>query len=40
MGEELNLAGAAKKIDLGSPELTKLWNVYPSNLEACAAEDR
>ncbi|XP_030839467.1 THO complex subunit 1 [Strongylocentrotus purpuratus] len=40
LGEELNLAGAAKKIDLGSPELTKLWNVYPSNLEACAAEDR
>ncbi|XP_054772580.2 THO complex subunit 1-like [Lytechinus pictus] len=40
LGEELNMAGAAKKIDLGSPELTRLWNVYPSNLEACAAEDR
>ncbi|XP_041483923.1 THO complex subunit 1-like [Lytechinus variegatus] len=40
LGEELNMAGASKKIDLGSPELTRLWNVYPSNLEACAAEDR
>ena len=28
------------KIDLGSDELTRLWNVCPDNLEACKAENR
>ncbi|XP_071491499.1 THO complex subunit 1-like [Diadema antillarum] len=40
LGEELSMTGADKKVDMGSPELTKLWNVYPSNLEACASDDR
>lgn len=28
------------KLDLGSSELTRLWNICPDNLEACKAENR
>lgn len=41
LGEELELnAGSSKKIDMGSPELTRLWNQCPDNLEACRSEKR
>ncbi|XP_046856915.1 THO complex subunit 1-like [Xenia sp. Carnegie-2017] len=31
---------AGSKIDLGSPELTRLWNLCPDNMSACKAEKR
>ncbi|XP_038057097.1 THO complex subunit 1-like [Patiria miniata] len=40
LGEELRINAPNKKIDMGSPELTRLWNICPDNLEACRAENR
>ena len=31
---------AEKKVNLGNPGLTALWNLHPDNLEACRAKDR
>ena len=31
---------AEKKINLGNPGLTSLWNYNPDNLEACRAKER
>ena len=33
-------AQSARKIDLGSPELSRLWNLCPDNLEACRSKNR
>ncbi len=30
----------SQKIDMGSTELTRLWNICPDNLEACKAKNR
>ena len=45
--QEAKLRGGAqnqhppnKKIDMGSPELTRLWNICPDNLDACRAKIR
>ncbi|XP_071807564.1 THO complex subunit 1-like [Asterias amurensis] len=40
LGEELRINTPNKKIDMGSPELTRLWNICPDNLDACRAENR
>eukprot|EP00111_Clytia_hemisphaerica_P024541 TCONS_00072358-protein len=39
VGDEF-LNNTKKKINLGTPELTKLWNLCPDNMEACKAESR
>eukprot|EP00794_Sanderia_malayensis_P005238 gene5238-5899_t len=39
IGEEL-AHRSSKKLDLGSQELSRLWNICPDNLEACKAENR
>ena len=39
IGDELAYDKSAK-LDLGSSELTRLWNICPDNLEACKAENR
>ena len=31
---------SAKRVDLGSPELTRLWNLGVDNMEACCSQDR
>lgn len=31
---------AAKRFYMGSPELTRLWNICPDNLQACRGDDR
>jgi THO complex subunit 1 len=31
---------SAKRVELGSPELTKLWNLSLDNMEACCSQDR
>ncbi|XP_062506591.1 THO complex subunit 1-like isoform X2 [Corticium candelabrum] len=31
---------SAKRVDLGSPELTRLWNLCLDNMEACCLQDR
>ena len=33
-------AHTTRKIDLGSPELSRLWNLCPDNLEACRLKNR
>ncbi|XP_077868865.1 THO complex subunit 1-like [Saccoglossus kowalevskii] len=40
IGEDMKTAGPNKKIDLGSPELTRLWNINPNNFQACQDERR
>ncbi|WAR23251.1 THOC1-like protein [Mya arenaria] len=39
VGDDLQITGG-KVVKMGNPELTKLWNLHPSNMEACKAEDR
>lgn len=39
IGEELAYDKSAK-FNLGSSELTRLWNICPDNLEACKADNR
>ncbi|XP_033116489.1 THO complex subunit 1-like [Anneissia japonica] len=38
--EEMLGEGTSKRLDMGSPELTKLWNLCPDNMEACRSEAR
>lgn len=38
LGDRLGLP--SRKIDMGSAELTRLWNICPDNLEACKAKNR
>ncbi|XP_071964290.1 THO complex subunit 1-like [Antedon mediterranea] len=38
--EELTGDDMFKRRDMGSPELTKLWNICPDNMEACRSESR
>lgn len=33
-------ASAAKRIDIGNPELNRLWNLCPDNLQACKQANR
>ncbi|GLV34018.1 Hpr1 [Carabus blaptoides fortunei] len=40
LGDILKEAAVQKKYNLGNPELTKLWNLCPDNLEACKAKER
>ncbi|XP_071837489.1 THO complex subunit 1-like [Apostichopus japonicus] len=40
LGEELELNPTSEKVDMGSPELTRLWNQSSNNLEACRSEKR
>ncbi|XP_077991369.1 THO complex subunit 1-like [Glandiceps talaboti] len=40
IGEEMKSAGPNKKIDLGCPELTVLWNINPDNFGSCKDERR
>jgi len=40
IGDELAYSTKSAKLDLGSSELTRLWNICPDNLEACKAENR
>lgn len=39
VGDDLQVTGG-KVIKMGNPELTKLWNLNPNNMEACKAEER
>ncbi|CAG5115129.1 unnamed protein product, partial [Candidula unifasciata] len=39
IGDDL-LASGDKSLKLGNPELTRLWNLCPDNMEACKAESR
>jgi len=39
VGDDLQVTGG-KVIKMGNPELTKLWNINPNNMEACKTEDR
>lgn len=40
LGDEMASSWRSKKVLMGSPELTRLWNLSPDNLEACKAENR
>lgn len=40
IGDEVASGWKSKKVLLGSSELTRLWNLYPDNLEACKADNR
>ncbi|XP_048581884.1 THO complex subunit 1 [Nematostella vectensis] len=40
IGEEINAEWQSKKLQMGSSELTRLWNLCSDNLEACSAEKR
>lgn len=39
VGDDLQ-ANGGKVIKMGNPELTKLWNLNPSNMAACKSDDR
>lgn len=39
IGDDLQ-ASSGKVIKMGNPELTKLWNLNPNNMNACKAEER
>ncbi|XP_074641621.1 THO complex subunit 1-like isoform X1 [Tubulanus polymorphus] len=39
LGDDIRACGG-KVIKMGSPELTRLWNLCPDNIEACKAESR
>lgn len=39
IGEDF-LNTSNKRIYMGTPELTRLWNLHPDNLESCKAENR
>lgn len=40
LGDLIKQASAQGKFYMGSPELTKLWNLCPDNLEACKGKER
>ncbi|XP_003701778.1 THO complex 1-like protein Hpr1 [Megachile rotundata] len=40
IGDVIREAQAVGKYHMGNPELTKLWNLCPNNLEACKSKDR
>ncbi|XP_047360741.1 THO complex subunit 1 isoform X1 [Vespa velutina] len=40
IGDVIRDAQAVGKYHVGNPELTKLWNLCPNNLEACKSKDR
>ncbi|CAK9814299.1 THO complex subunit 1 [Anthophora plagiata] len=40
IGDVIRDAQAVGKYHMGNPELTKLWNLCPNNLEACKSKDR
>jgi len=40
LGDMIQKEIAEKKVNLGNPGLTALWNLHPDNLEACRAKDR
>ncbi|KZC13790.1 THO complex subunit 1 [Dufourea novaeangliae] len=40
IGDVIRDAQAIGKYHMGNPELTKLWNLCPNNLEACKSKDR
>ncbi|XP_011315035.1 THO complex subunit 1 [Fopius arisanus] len=40
IGDVVRDAQAAGKFCMGNPELTKLWNLCPNNLEACKSKER
>ncbi|XP_026827931.1 THO complex subunit 1 isoform X4 [Ooceraea biroi] len=40
IGDVIKDAQAANRYYVGNPELTKLWNLCPNNLEACKSKDR
>lgn len=40
IGEIIRDAQTVGKYHMGNPELTKLWNLCPNNLEACKSKDR
>ena len=39
IGDDL-MASGGKSLKLGHPELTRLWNLNPDNMEACKDESR
>ncbi|KAK0161819.1 hypothetical protein PV327_008231 [Microctonus hyperodae] len=40
IGDMIRDAQSSGKYQMGNPELTKLWNLCPNNLEACKSKDR
>ncbi|GLH07061.1 THO complex subunit 1 [Gryllus bimaculatus] len=40
LGELMREAAAHKRFNMGNPELTRLWNLCPNNLEACKSRER
>ncbi|XP_049777025.1 THO complex subunit 1 [Schistocerca cancellata] len=40
LGDTLRDATNHNKFFMGNTELTKLWNVYPNNMDACRSKDR
>lgn len=40
LGEAIHDATKQSKFYLGNPELTRLWNLCPDNLQACRGDDR
>jgi len=40
LGEQIQKEVTEKRINLGNPGLTNLWNLHPDNLEACREKDR
>jgi len=40
LGDQIREASANKKFLMGNANLTKLWNLYPDNLEAASAPER
>lgn len=40
LGDEISIATKAAKFELGNPELSRLWNLCPDNLQACKGSDR
>jgi THO complex subunit 1 len=39
IGDDLQASGG-KVIKMGHPELTRLWNLNPNNMNACKSDDR
>ena len=40
VGDMIKLAMTQKKFIMGNNDLTRLWNLYPDNMEACSAPER
>jgi len=40
LGEQIQKEVEEKRVNLGNPGLTNLWNLHPHNLEACRESDR